>query len=289
MAKKHKRSPIAPRPQAAMYNESPTPLKPVTSWSELTLTRLRESILWPNEQLKIFWLKCSTSARTAQSKKNDNIKLVSWFDVAAGLIVGALTIDLPFTLLMVATTNIIYGNNLNTSPFVFISTIAAAAIQSTYISSLNFGLRNMLRKEENGNLMGGLIGGFLDRYLRFPNSSTTTLLLGALNGATYEVFRPEILHQNQLIDSIKIFSLIEGIDSAICNVSSGSEVNAMFKSLATDILLGVYLATCINMLTIPYGNTIKRPIVFLKDKLFDTFTHALSTESFAKQEHVKTH
>jgi len=259
------------------------------SWSKLAQARLKQSILWPYEQINIFWSKFSDDARSALAKKNGDIKLASWFDVASGLVAGGLTVDLPVTLLMMATTSAIYGNNLSTSPQGFILTVAAEVMKSACISSLNFGLRNMLRKGENGNLIGGLVGGALDRHFRQLSSSTSTLFMGALNGATYEVFRPDINNQKRLINSIVIYGLIEGVDSCLSNLATGGEPSKILKSIATSILLGVYLATCVSKLTIPYSKTITTPLVAYKDKALKLFSSYAARLQTPQQAYAQAH
>ncbi len=244
------------------------------SWSEFVQTKLKQSILWPSEQINILKSKFSASTRSALTKKHEDLKLASWFDVAAGLVVGSLTIDLPVTILMMATTSFIFGNNLSTSPQGLIVTIASEVIKSICISSLNFGLRNLMRKGDDGNLVGGLIGGALDRNFRQPNSPTSTLLIGALNGGTYEFFRPEINNQTRLRNSILIYGLIEGTDYCLSSLATGSKPSK--EAVATSVLLGVYLATCISKLTIPYGDTIKKPLIYIKDNALDAGYRALS-------------
>ncbi len=238
------------------------------SWSELAQTRLKQSILWPTEQINILKSKFSASTRSALTKKNDDLKLTSWFDVASGLVVGAITIDLPVTILMMATTSMIYGNSFN------ISAILPEALKSACISSLNFGLRNLMRKGDDGNLVGGLIGGALDRNFRQSNPSTISLLFGALNGGTYEFFRPAINNQTHLRHSIFIYGLIESADCCLSSLLSGKKLGK--EAIATSALLGIYLATCISKLTIPYGNTIKKPLIYIKDNALDAGYRALS-------------
>jgi hypothetical protein len=176
---------------------------------------------------------------------------------------------------MMTTTSIIYENNFNSSAQEFLINFATGTLKSAYISSLNFGLRDMMRKEDNGNLIGGLIGGVLDRHLRQPHSINTSLLMGALNGGIYELFRSDIRRPKPLFYSIGIFSLIEGVDSLLCNFFMGSETGTMFKSVATSMLLGAYLATCINKLTVPYGDAIKKPLVSFKDRTLESFSSFL--------------
>lgn len=274
-----------------MSNKRKTPkhIKKPESWSLFFQNKLCQTVLAPNEQMEVFYSKFNPIAASALTKKEDDFKPTSWFDVVSGLAVGALTIDLPVTFLMMATTSVIYGESFNPTTTEFAISFTQEACKSIVISSLNFGLRNLLRKGEDGNLPGGLIGGAIDRHLR-TQANSFLVLMGSVNAIAHEFFRPEIGKlSNSLPSFLGIFALIEGIDAGICSFAMNKNFNDTVKSIATSVLLGCYLATCINKLTIPYGEKIKKPLISMKDKVFDNFVYNTQPSKNMKETAASRH